>query len=277
MESRFARPSRAFPLASFALTLVFFLYSSPTARPEGAESAAGLELELAPTMTRVGAEFEVRLEAHTSTPLSVFAIRVEALPNLVRLRSWSFGKAIARHIALHGEPPACDIIVYPDGSRMLAVMVMDPPFSSDEYGTDCLALRFAVEAESPISTCILYSGDTPDYEPGDDLLSVIRRMGPERQCSIVRILPSLRFRRGDVDSDGRQDLTDALRVLRFLFLGGKELDCADAADFNDNGKVDVSDAVLLLQALFLGGPPLSRTCIFDLTDDQLAGCEKSSC
>src|SRR5262245_15341256 len=123
MASCLIRPSRAFPIVSFVLTPVFLFYSSPTAGPEGGEPAGGLELELAPTMTRIGAEFEVRLEAQTKTPLRVFAFRVEAVPSLIRLRSWSFGKAIARHIALHGEPPACDIIVYPDGSRMLAVMV----------------------------------------------------------------------------------------------------------------------------------------------------------
>jgi hypothetical protein len=269
--------SRAGSLAPLALTLVLFLDSTPAAGPEDAEPAGGIRLELAASTTHVGDELEVRLEAHTGAPLRVFAIRVEAVPSLIRLRSWSFGEGIARHIALYGEPPACDIIVYPDGSRMLAVMVMDPPFSSDEYGTGCLSLRFAVEAESPVTTCILYSGDTPDYEPGDDLLSVIRRMRPERQCAIVRILPSLRFRRGDVDADGRQDLADAVGVLRFLFLGGTELECADAADFNDDGTVNVSDAVLLLRALFQGAPPLSRSCGLDSTDDRLAGCARSSC
>lgn len=269
--------SRAVPLAPFVLTSALLINSTPAAGPDDAEPAAGIRLELAATTAHVGGEFEVRLEAHTDAPLRVFAIRVEAVPSLIRLRSWSFGEGIARHIALYGEPPACDIIVYPDGSRMLAVMVMDPPFSSDEFGTGCLSLRFAVKAEDPLTTCILYSGDTPDYEPGDDLLSVIRRMRPERQCGIVRILPSLRFRRGDVDADGRQDLADAVRVLRFLFQGGTELECADAADFNDDGRVDVSDAVLFLRALFQGEPPLSKSCGLDSTDDRLAGCARSSC
>lgn len=65
------------------------------------------------------------------------------------------------------------------------------------------------------------------------------------------------FRRGDVNGDTRQDLTDAVVTLGHLFLGSGPLDCDDAADVNDDGKIDISDPVRLLNHLFGGdaAPP----------------------
>jgi hypothetical protein len=252
---------------------------SPTAAEDDPADPGGspLRLELPAVRTNVGAEFEVRLEAYTAEPVSVFAIRVETAPAQVRLRSWSFGAGLVRHIALHGEPPACDVIVYPDGSRLFAVMVLDPPFSSQEYGSECLVLDFAVEAERPVTTCILYSGDTPDYEPGEDLIAVLSRMGPERECALVTVLPSPALLRGDVDGDASHNLTDAVRILHHLFLGSRAPDCADAADANDDGFLNLTDCVLILNVLFLGAEPPWTGCEVDRTEDSLPACRESSC
>ena len=63
------------------------------------------------------------------------------------------------------------------------------------------------------------------------------------------------FVRGDGNSDTRIDLSDAISVLRFLFLGGRPPLCLDAADAEDNGFLNISDAVVVLSWLFLGRPP----------------------
>ncbi|HZN57624.1 MAG TPA: hypothetical protein VFD71_06060, partial [Planctomycetota bacterium] len=66
------------------------------------------------------------------------------------------------------------------------------------------------------------------------------------------------FLRGDADASGRLDVTDAIRVLDYLFRGaGESLACKDAGDADDNGQIELSDAVFLLQALFQkgGSPP----------------------
>jgi hypothetical protein len=65
------------------------------------------------------------------------------------------------------------------------------------------------------------------------------------------------FVRGRVNADGLIDLSDAISILGYLFLGAMTPTCLDAADVNDNGGVDLSDAVYLLNHLFLGGlmPP----------------------
>ena len=66
------------------------------------------------------------------------------------------------------------------------------------------------------------------------------------------------FRRGDVNEDGGTNLADAVATFNFLFLGGDEPPCLDAADTNDaDDALNLTDGVYLLNFLFLGGdaPP----------------------
>jgi hypothetical protein len=60
------------------------------------------------------------------------------------------------------------------------------------------------------------------------------------------------FVRGDANEDGRIDLSDAVFVLTYLFLGGRAPECKDAADVDDRGSIEITDAVNLLNHLFLG-------------------------
>jgi hypothetical protein len=62
------------------------------------------------------------------------------------------------------------------------------------------------------------------------------------------------FVRGDANGDGRVDLSDAVSVLAFLFLGAPAPRCPDSFDGDDNGQVQITDAIYLLGHLFLGGP-----------------------
>ncbi len=61
------------------------------------------------------------------------------------------------------------------------------------------------------------------------------------------------FVRGDSNSDGRVDITDAVRTLRYLF-AGVAIACEDAADANDDENVNIADASYVLGYLFQGGP-----------------------
>jgi hypothetical protein len=61
------------------------------------------------------------------------------------------------------------------------------------------------------------------------------------------------FIRGDFDGSGAVDLSDAVGVLNYLFLGGKDNRCLEAMDANDDSAIDVSDPLSLLYYLFLGG------------------------
>ena len=71
-------------------------------------------------------------------------------------------------------------------------------------------------------------------------------------------------------------MTDAIRILGWLFLGEPAPTCLDAADADNNGEVLINDPILILGFLFLGGPPPSEPgpppdpCGPD--DDDALGC-----
>lgn len=80
------------------------------------------------------------------------------------------------------------------------------------------------------------------------------------------------FVRGDANRDDAVDISDALSILQFLFLGGATLTCEDAADSDDSGSLNLSDAVYLLNHLFTGGespPPPFPEPGKDETQDEL--------
>jgi hypothetical protein len=86
------------------------------------------------------------------------------------------------------------------------------------------------------------------------------------------------FIRGEVNGDGNVDLSDAVAVLGYLFLGSEEPGCLKSADTNDTGALDLTDPVYLLGFLFLGGPSPPGPhpeCGVDRTKDDL-GCESSA-
>lgn len=62
------------------------------------------------------------------------------------------------------------------------------------------------------------------------------------------------FKRGDSNRDNKTDLSDAIHSLEYLFKGGKQPYCLDAADTNDDGDIDISDPVYLLFHLFRDYP-----------------------
>lgn len=68
------------------------------------------------------------------------------------------------------------------------------------------------------------------------------------------------FTRGDPDQNGVVQITDAIFVLNFLFLGGRTPECKPIADGNGDKIVNISDGIFLLGALFLGTalpPPIT--------------------
>ena len=58
---------------------------------------------------------------------------------------------------------------------------------------------------------------------------------------------------GDADGSGSLDISDAVRLLGFLFLGDARAPCGPA-DVNGDGELDIADPIFLFRFLFLGGP-----------------------
>jgi hypothetical protein len=86
-----------------------------------------------------------------------------------------------------------------------------------------------------------------------------------------------RFLRGDDNNDGQVDLTDAVHLLEWLFLGGAEPACLEATDMNGSLNLNIADAVYLLQALFIGGqePPAPFPECGSVP--VALGCDESAC
>ena len=84
-----------------------------------------------------------------------------------------------------------------------------------------------------------------------DLVVLARRSGAGEPAPCGAIP----FRRGDCNGDDKLDLSDAVCILEWLFLGGEAPGCAAAGNSNGDARVDISDGVSILEHLFLGGPP----------------------
>ena len=82
------------------------------------------------------------------------------------------------------------------------------------------------------------------------------------------------FVRGDTNGNQLVNISDAVVLLGYLFLGGEPVTCLDAADSNDSGTINVADAAYILNFLFRGGamlPPPYPNPALDPTPDAL-GC-----
>jgi len=92
--------------------------------------------------------------------------------------------------------------------------------------------------------------------PGDYLWDVVAsnaggrspRAGPGR----FTVLREPRFLRGDCDGTGVLNITDPIRSLEHLFLGGEAPDCLVSCDANADGSVNIADPIFVLGFLFLG-------------------------
>ena len=230
-----------------------------------------------PIVAEVGAVTEASVELSTEGSFRLFGFRLQTSPALLRVASWSLGEGLLEHIEENGEPPVCDVIVYPDGTGMLAIMALAAPYSSEVYGAEWMRVQFEVAAGGPRASCLFMQSDTEDYE--EDSVSRLSRLlsSAKRECVPLAIVARPRFLRGDVNATADRDITDAIRLLSSLFVDAEPLVCADAADVTDDGTIDVSDPVAILAALFLSTAPLPRECERDTTTDTLPPCRDTRC
>jgi len=133
-------------------------------------------------------------------------------------------------------------------------------------------LDFAIDADGLGNLATNGIDNVNDGADGSQQVIVIRRASAP---------PGGGFRRGDSNASGDLNITDGVFVLNYLFLGGPEPPCQDAADSDDNGTLNITDGVRILNYLFLGGPappaPGPDTCGDDPTADELPACVYESC
>lgn len=84
-----------------------------------------------------------------------------------------------------------------------------------------------------------------------------------------------RFVRGEVNNDGRFDISDAVYILNWKFRGLPQPTCLDAADANDDGIEDLIDALHIINWQYRGGVDPEDpfiACGIDPTDDDPLDC-----
>ena len=124
-------------------------------------------------------------------------------------------------------------------------------------GLTTLTVQLEDEPEQeldPLST-------TAALDPGDLEGTVTVRLTPAAcvgscdpiTCEVDLSSTSVSFHRGDSDNNGRLELTDAIRILGYLFLGSIAPTCLDAADADGNNGLELTDAIRILNYLFIGG------------------------
>jgi agmatine/peptidylarginine deiminase len=96
-------------------------------------------------------------------------------------------------------------------------------------------------------TLLLYSERGPDgsyvnYNPTfHDYIAV----------TVSDILPQ--YICGDADGSGEVNVSDAVAIINYIFVGGDPPDPLESGDTNCDGEVNVSDAVLIINYIFVGG------------------------
>jgi len=107
-------------------------------------------------------------------------------------------------------------------------------------------LDFAIDADGPGN---LAKGGLDAISDGADttvFLITILRLGSVEPPKDIYVLM------GNVNSDAKVDIADAIALLGYLFGGGPPPVCAKGADTNDDNKIDIADAVKILGYLFSG-------------------------
>lgn len=150
-----------------------------------------------------------------------------------------------------------DMLLLPGGDMILLDGAADSVFLAADLDADGAAL-----GEGEVIRLLLDGG-----------VSFATPSGVAFRPGTVVLPPVDEFLRGDANSDTNVDISDAVTVLDYLFLGGVRDGCLDAMDADDTGLVNISDPIYLLNFLFLGGsappPPFPRSGV-DPTGDDLS-------
>jgi hypothetical protein len=100
----------------------------------------------------------------------------------------------------------------------------------------------------------------------------------EEAFQLVRQLGSgCLLRRGDANSSGYVDMSDASFISSWLFNGGPVPACLETADANDDGLINVSDVSYLPNWLFSGGPPPPTPGPFNCGSDPVTSPDNWGC
>lgn len=178
-----------------------------------------------------------------------------------------------------GAPSGADNLANYDGAAGGVSPVGSYPASASPHGTLDQAGNVWEWTETEVEGLRGIRGGSWDdyatlldawYRDADDPASEHEFLGFRIASSVGQVGST--FRRGDVNQDVAMDISDAVAIFGYLFLGAARPGCVSAADSNDDGSVDISDGVSVLNHLFLGGASIPAPfpgCGTDPTPDDL--------
>ena len=153
-----------------------------------------------------------------------------------------------------------------------------------QRSSEVLRLEVEVTPSTEERVCSLefqrncHDPSTGDGAGGDHPIEIIvtrngESVNPSLEGTSMRIV-ALEFVRGDVNSDSKVDISDAIRGFMFLFLGASAPLCLDANDANDDGQVDITDGIHILNDFFIEGTAIPAPgpfeCGIDPTADRVS-------
>ncbi|MFQ5653256.1 MAG: S8 family serine peptidase [Planctomycetota bacterium] len=136
----------------------------------------------------------------------------------------------------------------------LAGITVDLTWTNGEAYTGLEIRRGGALIASLAGTATAYTDPAPGA--GAHQYSVTGVIGGISSSAVtcdVTVAPDPQFVRGDGNSDGSFNISDAITVVAFLF-GGQAVPCVAALDANDDEVADVSDVVSILAGVFGTGP-----------------------
>ncbi len=172
-------------------------------------------------------------------------------------------------------PPAW--LEVPGGVGLADHLTVDPNF----YGDRPRRLRFqpeignspAIDAGIPLPVEVLGNRDLGGYcRVAGGVVDLGAYESDEGLCGTGLV----EFVRGDCARDELLEISDAIAIITILFLASDTpAACLDACDTNDTGVLDLTDAVFLLGFLFMGqappAPPFPQPGV-DESPDRLGPC-----
>lgn len=145
----------------------------------------------------------------------------------------------------------------------ISVMLLSfiaPAFLSAGQLNSVAKLAYRVDRSPRGATLVRFVADELRAGPDTPAVGLVVETGfgggsPSRLVHGKLEVASVSFRRGDVNDSGTLEVTDAINLLGWLFLGGPGSTCLDAVDSDNSGRLDLSDAINVLVFLFGGDLP----------------------
>ncbi|NIP44297.1 MAG: hypothetical protein GWO41_07735 [candidate division Zixibacteria bacterium] len=204
----------------------------------------------------------------------------EGLPGMLYIVDTASLEGVDSFQTSTSQFPPTDVLITDDGTGFLAaggwidkgeVYTFDPINAVMIHGetnpltTDLGVISVAIASDSTIFSLNFGADNITEMDSSGTILNTyyvgdgpqsadINFSGPEYIC-------------GDVNDDLTVNVSDAVSIINYVFIGGEAPDPLESADTNCDGGVNISDAVWLINYVFIDG---NRPC--DTNGDDISDC-----